>query len=149
MATVARDPIYAALFALLQAVPGLQTVQRGYTTHQNAPAAACPWLCVVAGAEDGQWKGPALGAVWTLNAELLLYVHANNAAPQNPEVLASQLIDAIERQVQGTLPVGEQTLGGLVPHCRLAGKLERFPPIDSDYYIAVLPVEIRAVSPPA
>lgn len=147
MATVQREPIYAALYALLQGVAGLQTVARGFVTHQNTPSAACPALYLVAGGEDGAWK-VGLGVPWTLNAEVLLYVHADNSAPDASEVLAGKLIDAIEQVVQGNLPTGEQTLGGLVQHCRLAGKIERFPPIDSDYYIAVLPIELRAVSPP-
>lgn len=144
MSTVRREAIYAALFALVAQTPGLTSWQRKYIPVTKIDAPVAPLLCQVQGAQDGVWKGPQLGVPWTLAADLIVYVHADNCAPDPPIVRLNQILDDLELLVQGNLRGGEQTLGGLVQHCRMVGHVEVYESIESPIAFAIVPITMTA-----
>ena len=140
-----REPIYAALFALISAASGIVTASRRLRHWTSVEAAEQPALFLVQKMEAAR---QAEGAPTTWRAELDVYVYCQ--APDDttsPAIVLNPLLDAIEAALtpQGADSlIGAQTLGGLVKHCWISGAIETDEGALGGQAVAIVPIEILA-----
>ena len=140
-----REPIYAALFALISAASGIVTASRRLRHWTSVEAAEQPALFLVQKKEAAH---QAEGAPTTWRAELDVYVYCQ--APDDttsPAIVLNPLLDAIEAALtpQGADSlIGVQTLGGLVKHCWISGAIETDEGALGGQAVAIVPIEILA-----
>jgi hypothetical protein len=90
--------------------------------------------------------GVNLPVVWTLYADLYIYVHSSDPA-LSPAMLLNPLIDAVELALAPNIGTGIQNLGlpQMVKHTRLLGEIETAEGVLGDQELAIIPVEILCV----
>jgi hypothetical protein len=149
---VDREPIWAALFALLQA-----QVAASYTTisrqHVQPPALAAemqPALFLVQSRETRSSKPPGTPVKVMLSGFLVIYFQA--PAPLLDGIGAETVVGAtalnallkgIDDAMQPDDPTtGKLTLGGLVTHCWLEGDVDMDTGIYTQQGAAILPLRI-------
>jgi len=146
-----REPIYAALFSLLNtslANAGFVTTSRKLQHWADVDASEQPCLFMkqkseVAKTTRGQ---PTL---WTLAVELYIYV--NTQQQNNPSIVPTQLLNPLLDAVVAALPPDNLsdyalTLGGLVSHCRIDGVIETSEGNLGDQEVAIIPISILVAS---
>ena len=116
-----REPIYAALFAKVSAIPGLVTVSRRLRHWDDVPDVEQPALFQVQKREL-QVPRKGLPAKVTFECELYLYANSGNDMSTTPATLINPLMDAIEQALKPDVN-GFQTLGGTVSHCWIEGEI--------------------------
>jgi hypothetical protein len=143
---IAREPIYRALWSLAAGSGSFATAQRRLRHWSDVSPAEQPALFM--SEKGGVAKTKALGApvVWTLFADLYVYVHSSDPY-RAPASILNPLIDAIEAALAPPAATGIQDLGlpMMVQHAYIAGKIETDEGTLGDQAIAVVPVEILAV----
>jgi hypothetical protein len=139
-----REPIYAALFARLAAIPGLKTSSRILKHWNDVPAEQQPALFQ---AQTGETPQQQTGepTKWLLEVDLYLYVRRNAGVPG---AALNPLIDAIE----ATFPLHPVTglhmldvpgqLG--IEWARISGRIETDEGTLGDQAVAIVPVQILA-----
>jgi hypothetical protein len=140
---VNREAIYTALFALVTDAASFATTSRRLRHWTDVPAAEQPALFQVQKSELAKTKR-GQPSEWTLAVDLYLYCQAPDDATA-PSTVLNPLIDAIAAALapQGLdLAANVQTLGGLVSHCWLAGKIETDEGALGGQAVAIVPVEI-------
>jgi hypothetical protein len=141
-----REPIYAALFALLADAAPFRTASRRLRHWGAVEAAEQPALFQV---QKRETATPAEGSptVWRVALDIYVYCQApDDTSP--PASALNPLIDAIEAALAPTgadAVIGAQTLGGLVTHCRIAGAIETDEGALGGQAVAIVPVEILAL----
>jgi len=138
----AREAIYSALFAKVSGVAGLKTASRKLRHWSDVSNADKPALFMTQGSEDGAAKF-RLETIWTLHATLYLYIHQINIGSDVPATALNNFVDAIEVALAPD-STGAQTLGGLVQHATIAGKLETDEGVLGDEAVAIIPIVIVA-----
>lgn len=86
-------------------------------------------------------RDPGLPPRWTLTADLFVYVQAPDDATA-PATVINPLLDAIEAALAPDPVDNLQTLGGLVAHCWIAGKIETDEGVLGGQAVAIVPIEI-------
>jgi hypothetical protein len=145
-----REQIYAALWSLASGAASFATKERRLRHWSQVTPAEQPALFMAE--KQGRAAVPVLGAptVWTLKADLYLYVHSSDPY-LSPATLLNPLIDAVEAALWPTTigPGGRfvQTLGlpGIVQHAQISGDIETDEGVLGDQAIAIIPVEILCV----
>ena len=117
---VSREAIFAALFARLADVPGLVTRSRQFRGWNKVAAAEQPALFQVQGRQGGT-TARGMPTKWTLEAELVVYVHKSTADAADPVIRLNMLVDAIEAALGPDPGDVACTLGGLVSSCTITG----------------------------
>jgi len=140
---IAREPIYAALFALLETAADFTTVDRRLRHWSNVMPAEQPALFMCQKAEAAQPKAFGAPTVWTLSLDLYLYVHTSDPY-RAPAILLNPLLDAVEAALAPAAATGIQDLGlpDTVRHVYIAGKIETDEGVLGDQAVAIVPVEI-------
>jgi hypothetical protein len=143
---IAREPIYRALWELAAASASFATAQRRLQHWADVGPAEQPALFM---SEKGSVaKIKALGApiVWTLYADLYIYVHSSDPYLA-PAMVLNPLLDAVESALAPSPATGIQNLGlpTMVQHAYVSGKIETDEGTLGDQAIAIVPVEILAV----
>ncbi|HLJ52130.1 MAG TPA: hypothetical protein VKT24_02020 [Rhizomicrobium sp.] len=135
-----REPIYAALFALLSAAAPFVTASRRLRHWSDVGPAEQPALFVVQKSETAERRA-GLPAKWRASVDVYVYAHApdDQAAPSTS---LNPLLDAIEAALAPVSAI--QTLGGLVAHAWIAGKIETDEGVLGGQAVAIVPVEILA-----
>jgi hypothetical protein len=140
---IAREPIYAALFALVAGAGGFVTTARRLRHWSDVGPAEQPALFMRQKSELA--SVPTLGApaIWRLAVELYLYAHASDPYIAPASVL-NPLIDAVEAALAPLAATGLQDLGlpAMVQHAYIAGRLVIDEGVLRDQAVAVIPVEI-------
>lgn len=137
-----REPIYAALFDRLAAIPGIKTASRRLRHWSDVGASEQPALFLAQKQETAQ-SVPGEAPRWTLAVNVYLY--ANTPAPQAPGAAMNPLLDAIESALLPDNPVKNTcTLGGLAHHCRIEGAIETDEGTLGDQAVAIVPILILA-----
>ena len=140
---IAREPIYAALFALARGAAGFVTAERRLRHWNDVTPAEQPALFMSQKAESAAVKAVGAPTVWTLTADFYLYAHSSDprAAPAS---MLNPLLDALEAALAPAPPSGLQDLGlpTLVRHAWIAGKVETDEGVLGDQAVAIVPVEI-------
>lgn len=140
---VARETIMAALMALLETAPGFRTgPKRRLKLWKDV--ADQPAIFVRNGGDDYPARAVnGLPAKTTMHVEIWIYAKAGPDPAVIPGVLINNLIDAVEAVIQPTAATqGRQTLGGLVSHCWIEGRIEMDPGDIDGQAKAILPLKI-------
>jgi hypothetical protein len=137
-----RESIYAALFALVSAVPGINTRSRRLKMWTDVAPADQPALFMAQVGEAAETL-TTLPTRWHLHVELYLYAHTQDSA-QSPASVLNPLVDAIVALI---MPPNQekQTLGGLAHYCRVSGQIKTDEGVLGDQAVAIIPVEVFAV----
>ena len=140
---IAREPIYAALFALAAGAAGFVTAARRLRHWSELTPAEQPALFMRQRSEAAAVKTLGAPPVWTLGVTLHLYAHAGDPY-RAPASVLNPLIDAVEAALAPSPATGLQDLGlpAMVQHAYIAGKIETDEGILRDQAVAVIPVEI-------
>jgi len=133
-----REPIYAALFALLSGAAPFATASRRLRHWSDVGPAEQPALFVVQKSETAERK-VGLPARWRASVDVYVYAHAPDDQTA-PATVLNPLLDAVETALapQGAV----QTLGGLAAHAWIAGKIETDEGVLGGQTVAIVPVEI-------
>ena len=140
---IAREPIYAALFALVANAAYFVTTSRRLRHWSGLTAAEQPALFMRQKAERAVVATLGAPTVWTLVVELYVYAHASNPYVA-PATVLNPLIDGVETALAPLPATGLQNLGlpAAVQHAYIAGKIETDEGVLRDQAVAIIPVEI-------
>src|SRR5579863_8684135 len=135
-----REAIYSALFTAVSTAAPFATIGRRLRHWSDVAAVEQPALFMVQKSETAH-RTRGLPPKWTLTVDLFVYVHApDDVSPPTPAL--NPLLDAIEA---GLAPIGAadtQTLGGLVDHAWIAGKIETDEGVLGGQAVAIIPIEV-------
>jgi hypothetical protein len=135
-----REPIYAALFALIQSAAPFVTTSRRLRHWSDVGAAEQPALFMIQKSETAEERRP-LPIKWRARVDLYIYAQASGELTA-PAAVLNPLLDAIET-VLAPDPVSHvQTLGGLVQHCWIAGRIETDEGVLGGQTVAIVPIEL-------
>lgn len=135
-----REPIYAALFATLSAAAPFVTASRRLRHWSDVGPAEQPSLFLVQKSETAQ-RRKGLPPKWTLAVDVFVYARAADDL-SSAAIVLNPLIDAIESALAPASPTATQTLGGLVEHAWIAGKIETDEGVLGGQAVAIVPLEI-------
>lgn len=138
--TIAREPIYAALFALVTGATGFKTIGRRLKSWTELKPTDQPALYQSQVNEMARSNG--MTTVWVLHINLYLYAHSTPTEPI-PASQINALLDAVERALAGPYPGARQTLGGLVARCSIVGTIQTDEGTLGDQAFAVIPIELE------
>lgn len=137
-----REPIYAALFAKLQAVDGFVTVSRRLKHWADVPPVEQPAL-FMAQKRETVTTTPGLNPVWVFSVDVYLYAHTQGDANLSPGAILNPLIDSITAALAPEVVSNKQTLGGLVQHAWIDGSIETDEGVLGEQGVAIIPVTIK------
>lgn len=136
-----REQVFSVLFSLLSGAAGFATTSRRLRLPSDVPAGQQPALFLSQGDEDADQA--SFGATrWRLSAHVAIYVNAGADPNVAPDTLLNPLVDAVEMALTPVPPGAKQTLGGLVDHCYIDGKVVRDPGVLDGQAFAVVPLTI-------
>ena len=143
---ISREPIYSALFALLETAANFAVVGRRLRHWSDVSPAEQPALFMAQKTEIATTKALGAPTVWTLSVDLYLYVHSSDPYLA-PAAVLNPLLDAVETALAPSAATGIQDLGlpGQVEHAYINGKIETDEGVLGDQAVAVVPVEILCV----
>jgi hypothetical protein len=137
-----REPIYAALFDLVKAAPGLVTTSRKLKIFTDVRPNQRPALFQAQKSEAAIRK-TGLPTVWMIDVTLYIYVSTQGA--MSPGEVLNPIMDYIEAQLGEKLPGTSQTLGGLVQWARIEGVSVTSEGTLGNDEICLVPVKILTV----
>ena len=122
---IVREPIYAALFALIESAAPFVTAERRLRHWSDVAPAEQPALFMAQKSETAATKALGAPSVWTLNIELYLYAHSSDPY-LSPATILNPLIDAVEAALAPPAMTGLQDLGlpATVQHAAITGKID-------------------------
>ena len=138
-----REQIYGALFAKLSAAANFATASRRLRHWGDVGPAEQPALFQAQKSETAK-RMRGLPPRWTLEVELYVYAQAPDELTAPASVL-NPLLDAIEAALAPAgvdLAANVQTLGGLVSHCWISGKVQTDEGVLGGQAVAIVPIEI-------
>ena len=143
---IVREPIYAALFALIESAAPFVTAERRLRHWSDVAPAEQPALFMAQKSETAATKALGAPSVWTLNIELYLYAHSSDPY-LSPATVLNPLIDAVEAALAPSPITSLQDLGlpAMVQHAMIAGKIDTDEGALGDQAIAIIPVQIRCL----
>jgi hypothetical protein len=138
----ARENIMQALFALVSGSASFATASRRLQLW-DAPGLQKPAIFMYE-RDDVYSNGKNYLQIVEMNVDLYIYTAPGMAAGVIPISILNPLVDAVDAALAPSKVTNRQTLGGLVSHCYIDGKIMKDPgDIDGDG-IAVIPVKILA-----
>ena len=140
---IAREPIYAALFARVANAASFVTAARRLRHWSEVSPAEQPALFMRQKGESAGGAERGTPTVWTLTLELYVYAHADDSYVA-PATVLNPLVDAVEAALAPVAATGTQDLGlpDTVRHACIAGKIEITEGVLRDQAVAIIPVEI-------
>ena len=154
--TVARESVYAALFALVSGLTDssgdafFNTALRRMPTWTATPGPAqTPALYQVEGKEKSVVKGLGMPAKWELYPHLVIFTSVG----QDQKAIPSQILNPILDALETVMPPGNgqagairrQSLGGLVYDCRIEGEVWINEASLGGTAVALVPIRIVAL----
>jgi hypothetical protein len=138
-----REAIYKALFALVKDLPEFITVSRRARLVKDVTAEEQPALFIEEGPGETV-KNPVEGgeSVFNLYVDLGFYARIPDDRETAPSSVLNPLIDAVCNALAPGAGEEQQTLGGLVYHCRIDGKILKNEGLLDGQASVVIPVEI-------
>ena len=140
---ISREPIYAALFALVAGAADFVTTSRRLRPWSELTPAEQPALFMRQKSEMAANRTLGAPTVWTLAVEL--YVYAQESDPYGaPASVLNPLLDAVEAVLAPSVATGLQTLAlpAMVQHAYIAGKVAIDEGVLRDQIVAIIPIEI-------
>lgn len=137
-----REAVFAALFAKLQAIPGLVTVSRVLKHWNDVAAEAQPALF-----QSQTYQRPTTRTgeptKWTLGADIYIYVRTDDG--QAPGTVLNPILDAVEAVFQLHPVTGKHTLAvDGVEWARIDGEIQTDEGTLGHQAVAIVPVAILA-----
>jgi hypothetical protein len=137
-----REPIYAALFALVAGAASFVTVSRRLRHWSDVGAAEQPALFQIQKSESAEERRP-LPVKWRAAVDLYVYAQAPDELTA-PATILNPLLDALEAALAPDPFTHVQSLGGLVQHCWIAGRIQTDEGVLGGQAVAIVPIEILA-----
>lgn len=141
---VAREPIYAALFAQLQSAlaANFKTISRRWLDPTQVDPADRPALFQVQTGEVAATSQKIAGIpiVWNAKIDLVIYTTGDSSPTSIPSQELNGLLDAIENALPNAQRGTAQTLGGKVYTARIDGKIEVVENVNGMMALAVIPI---------
>ena len=143
---ITREPIYAALFGLVESAADFAAVDRRLRHWSDVAPAEQPALFMAQKSELASIKTLGAPTVWTLAIDLYVYAHSSDPYLA-PATVLNPLIDAVEAALAPSPTTGIQDLGlpAMVQHAYISGKIETDEGVLGDQAVAIIPVEILCV----
>lgn len=137
-----REPIYAALFDLVAAAPGLVTTSRKLLHWDDVPASNRPALFM---SQKGETAINTTGqpTKWRLDIDLYLYV--STQGEDYPGAVLNPILDYITDALDYPFAGVPQTLGGKAQWARIEGRIETDEGTLGNDAVAIIPVQILAL----
>ncbi|HVH81898.1 MAG TPA: hypothetical protein VM782_21040 [Stellaceae bacterium] len=141
-----REPIYAALFGLIESAADFVTVDRRLRHWGDVSPAEQPALFMAQKSELATVKTLGAPTVWTLAVDLYLYAHSSDPY-LTPATILNPLLDAVEVVLAPSATTGLQDLGlpAMVQHAYISGKIETDEGVLGDQAVAIIPIEVLCV----
>lgn len=137
-----REVILQALFAKLSAAANFSTASRRLKLWGSVAPADKPALFMMEHAEQYVHSSEATPQAVTLWVDVFIYTDAGNDQSVAPIAALNGLLDALDNALRPDALTGKQTLGGLVSHCWIEGKLLKDSGDLDGSGVAVVPVRI-------
>ncbi len=135
-----REAVYAAIFALASAIPGLATASRKARHWADVAPTEQPALFQIQRQESIEVvKG--LPPKRRFGVDLYLYAQSTDPTIA-PASKLNPLIDAIEAAFAPAPVSGVQTLGGLVDHAWIGPRIETDEGVLGDQAVVIVPIEV-------
>jgi hypothetical protein len=143
---ISREPIYAALFGLLETAADFTAVDRRLRHWSDVAPAEQPALFMAQKSELAKINTLGAPTVWTLSVDVYIYVHSSDPYLA-PATVLNPLLDAVEAALAPSVTTGLQDLGlpATVQHAYIAGKVETDEGVLGDQAVAIVPIEILCV----
>jgi len=141
-----REPIYAALFGLIESAADFAVVDRRLRHWSDVAPAEQPALFMAQKTELAKINTLGAPTVWTLSVDLYVYAHSSDPYLA-PATVLNPLLDAVEAALAPSATTGVQDFGlpGQVQHAYISGKIETDEGVLGDQAVAIVPVEILCV----
>ena len=137
-----REAIITALFALVSDAADFATASRRLRLWSSVPPGDKPALFLVERGDNYVRGSEAVPEAVTMELSIYIYTNAGQDQSVTPASILNPLIDAVDTALAPSALTGLQTLGGLVSHCWIEGKILKDPgDLDGDG-VAVIPVKI-------
>lgn len=141
-----REPIYAALFTLLTTAPGIAgafAMYGRYLRHHSQTKVKPAFFLVQNHGETHVKVGKGIPSKRTLGCSAVMYFDENDPTNNPPATLCNNAMDAIDNALNNPgNPGNVQTLGGLVEHVYLEGKVIIDEGLLQQTSIVVVPIAI-------
>jgi hypothetical protein len=142
-----RETIYSALYAKLQGAASFNTTSRRLRHWGGVTAAEQPAL-FQSQKDETAHRTRGQPPKWMLTLDIYVYAQAPDDAT-SPATVLNPLLDALEAALApagADLATGVQTLGGLVSHCWISGKITTDEGVLGGQAVAIIPIEILVPS---
>jgi len=137
-----REAIISALFALVSGAAPFATASRRLQLWSSVPSSEKPALFLVERGDNYARASEAVPEAVTMQLEIYIYIDAGKDQSIVPASALNPLLDAIDTALAPSPLTGLQTLGGLVSHCWIEGKIMKDAgDLDGDG-VAVIPVRV-------
>lgn len=142
-----REPVHAALFALLSQSSKFITASRRVKHWADVPSAADqPALFLSSRGQVATVRQPGMPPIWDLAFDAIVYVKTTGEPDLSPATLMNPLLDAIEAAMApDNFATRKLTLGGLVEHCWIEGEITTDEGVLGDQGVALIPILVRVV----
>ena len=138
-----REVIMQALFQLVSSSSAYVTAGRRLRLWGDVSASEKPAIFQYE-RDDVYTNGKNYLPIVEMNVDLFVYTAPGIDSGVTPIAILNPLIDAIDAALKPNPVTNRQTLGGLVSHCYIDGKIMKDPgDIDGDG-IALIPIKILA-----
>jgi hypothetical protein len=143
---ISREPIYAALFGLIETAADFAVVDRRLRHWSSVLPAEQPALFMAQKSELASVRTLGAPTVWTLSVDLYVYAHSSDPYLA-PATVLNPLLDAVEAALAPSATTGIQDLGlpAIVQHAYISGKIETDEGVLGDQAVAIVPLEILCV----
>lgn len=135
-----REPIYAALFAKLQAIPGIITCSRRLAHWSDCPDDMQPAIYMAQAGEQVETQVKGMPYKWTLSVKVWVYVRVTDNAAPGPVI--NPILDAIETAFTSSPASGKQTLGGLCDEVIINGQIDTYEGTLGSQEVALVPLVV-------
>lgn len=151
--SIAREPIYQALFTKVATAAGVTTATRVVRTFNSIEAAKYPIVMFEEKREKITVKSPGLNEVYEMHVDVAVFIlEPDGSEPVGEETVIpaadlNTILDAIRASIAPDAATNYQTLGGLCQHVWIEGIIEKFPAVlgkGTPVSIAVIPFVILA-----
>ncbi|MCW2317601.1 hypothetical protein M2322_003165 [Rhodoblastus acidophilus] len=120
------------------------TLSRRLRLWSDVASADQPALFVAEHAENVAFASESLPGKTTLNVDLFIYIAAGRDPDAVPARDLNIALDALNAALAPPAGADRQTLGGLVYHCRIEGRIVKDPGDLDGQGLALVPVKILA-----
>jgi hypothetical protein len=137
-----RESIITALFNLVSNAAPFVTASRRLQLWSGMASTDKPAIFLCERSENYTRASEAVPEAVTINVDIYIYTDAGKDQSLVPITTLNNLIDAVDTALAPNYLTGLQTLGGLVSHCWIEGKIMKDAgDLDGDG-IAIIPIKI-------